>query len=158
MSGRSSVELLGAIERQMTLLEGIFHAVGQAMEKDVKLLGRTANSAVMIAGLLDNYYTCLETAFVRISSCFENRLGPKKWHSELLEKMTLRMEGVRIPVVSMENYANLVELMEFRHFRRYYFELQYDWERIDFLVAKMRDAHPRVKEDIARFVHFVKGI
>jgi hypothetical protein len=158
MSGRSSVELLGAIERQVSLLEGIFGAVEQAMEKDVTLIGRTANSAVMVAGLLDNYYTCLETAFVRISQYFENSLGPGKWHSELLEKMTLRMEGIRIPAVSRENYGNLVELMKFRHFRRYYFELQYDWHRIDFLVAKLRNAHPIVKQDMARFVHFLKGI
>ncbi len=158
MIEQAKAELLGTIERQTATLEGIFSAVGQAIEHDAKLLGRSANSAVMVAGLLDNYYTCLETIFLRISQFFENRLTENRWHSDLLEKMTLRIEGVRIPVVSRDNYGNLLELLKFRHFRRYYFELQYDWMRLDFLVGKLRQAHPIVKEDVARFVDFMQRI
>jgi Uri superfamily endonuclease len=80
-----------------------------------------ANAALIVAGLLDNYYTCLETVFLRISHFFENELSSDHWHSDLLEKMTIRIEGVRIPAVSESNQGNLIELLKFRHFRRYYF-------------------------------------
>ena len=67
MSDPKTLELLGVIARQAAALEGIRQAIDGAMEKDVKVLNRSGNAAVMVAGLLDNYYTCLETVFVRIS-------------------------------------------------------------------------------------------
>ena len=69
--------------------------------------------------------------------------------------MTLHIEGVRLPAVSQTNYPNLLELLKFRHFRRYYFELEYDWDRLDFLVKKMKQAHPGVKQDLERFLSFL---
>ena len=43
-------------------------------------LGRTPISALIVAGLLENYYTCLETIFLRISQSFENNLNSARWH------------------------------------------------------------------------------
>ncbi len=94
-----------------------------ALDRDLGLLGRTPNAALIIAGLIENYYICLETVFLRISQFFENTLDPERWHTDLLEKMTLHLEGVRLAAVSQANYPNLLELLKFRHFRRYYFEL-----------------------------------
>ncbi len=158
MSDPRILELLGAIARQTTALQGIYDSLERAMESDVKVLNRSANAAVMVAGLLDNYYTCLETSFVRISHFFENSVAAERWRSELLDKMALEIPGVRIAAVSQENYANLVELLKFRHFRRYYFELQYDWDRLEFLVRKLRQAHPIVRKDLARFEEFLKSL
>jgi hypothetical protein len=93
--------------------------------------------------------------FLRISQFFENTLDPERWHTDLLEKMTLQIEGVRLPAVSQSNYTNLMELLKFRHFRRYYFELEYDWDRLDFLVKKMQAAHPGVTKDLERFIVFL---
>jgi hypothetical protein len=72
--------------------------------------------------------------------------------------MTLRIEGVRIPAVSEENYGALLELQKFRHFRRYYFELEYDWDRIDFLLKKLKDAHPVAMADLRRFQDFLRAL
>ena len=33
----------------------------------------------------ENYCTCLETIFLRISQHFENRLDPARWHNDLLQ-------------------------------------------------------------------------
>ena len=65
---------------------------------------------------------------------------------------------MRIAAVSRENYVPLVELLKFRHFRRYYFEMQYDWDRLDFLVRKLRQAHPMVRRDLARFEEFLRSL
>ena len=49
----------------------------------------------------------------------------------------------------------LSELLRFRHFKRYYFKLEYDWDRLDFLIAKLRQAHPLVVRDLERFGRFM---
>ena len=82
--------------------------------------------------MLENYYTCLETIFLRISQSFENHLESARWHNDLLQKMTLETEGVRTAAVSDEAFPPLFELLKFRHFKRYYFELEYDWDRLDY--------------------------
>jgi hypothetical protein len=144
----SILKNLGTLERQVESLQA-------ALDRDLTLLGRTQNAALIVVGLLENYYTCLETAFLRISQFFENTLDPERWHTDLLEKMTLHIEGVRVPAVSQANYPHLLELLKFRHFRRYYFELEYDWDRLDFLVKKMKQAHPGAKQDLERFLSFL---
>jgi len=39
------------------------------------------STGLAAAGLLENYYTCAETIFVRISQFFENSLSKERWHS-----------------------------------------------------------------------------
>ena len=155
MSDPLLAELKASIRKNLGTLERQVESLQTALDRDLGLLGRTQNAALIVAGLLENYYTCLETAFLRISQFFENTLDPERWHTDLLEKMTLHIEGVRVPAVSQANYPHLLELLKFRHFRRYYFELEYDWDRLDFLVKKMKQAHPGVKQDLERFLSFL---
>ena len=107
---------------------------------------------------LEAVYRSMETIFVRISQSFENNLDPARWHNDLLQKMTLEIEGVRPAAVSEETYSPLFELLKFRHFKRYYFELEYDWDRLDFLVTKLHQVHPLVTRDLKRFVRFVSAL
>ena len=72
--------------------------------------------------------------------------------------MTLEVEGVRAAAVSEEAFSPLFELLKFRHFKRYYFELEHDWDRLDFLVAKLRQVHPLVTRDLERFVRFAREL
>lgn len=122
---------------------------------ELEKIGKTERSALMVAGLLENYYTCLETIFLRISQFFENNLRAERWYSDLLERMTVNIEGVRRAVVSPDNYPKLLELLKFRHFRRYYFELEYDWDRLEFLKKKLVQAHPVVMADLERFDEYL---
>jgi|SRR3989339_1189962 len=85
--------------------------------------GKTPAAAIMMAGILENYYTALETLFLKISQYFENNLPPEKWHMELLSRMTLAVTGLRERVISDETRMHLLELLRFRHFKRYYFEI-----------------------------------
>jgi len=38
--------------------------------QDLPKIGKTDTSALMVAGLLENYYTCLETMLFRIAQFF----------------------------------------------------------------------------------------
>jgi hypothetical protein len=137
--------------RLATELEG-------ALAEDIPRLGRTRRSALIVAGLLERYYTNLETVFLRISQMFENNLTPDVWHRDLLLKMTIRIEGVREPAVSLENHGALAELMKFRHFARYYYEIDFDWRKLDYLVQILCEAHPRVVRDLEFFADFLQGL
>ena len=151
-------ELTAAVRLHQQRLGAVHDTLEKALADEINRLGRTPVSALIIAGLLENYYTCVETIFVRIAQHFENRLGPERWHQDLLQKMTLDVEGVRAAAISEAAFAPLLELLRFRHFKRYYFELEYDWDRLDFLVVKLRQAHPLVTRDLARFRGFMDAL
>ena len=151
-------ELVALIRAHRRRLETVYRSMESALDGEIVQLGKTPMSALIVAGLLENYYTCLETIFLRISQSFENKLDPARWHNDLLQKMTLEIEGVRTAAVSEETFSPLFELLKFRHFKRYYFELEYDWDRLDFLVTKLRQVHPLVTRDLERFVRFASAL
>jgi len=70
---------------------------------------------------------------------------------ELLE----RIEGVRDPVIGEETAQYLGELLRFRHFRRYYFELEYDWDKLDYLQKVFTKVAERLPGDLAAFQSFL---
>ncbi|MFW5744052.1 MAG: hypothetical protein ACOC2D_12325 [Spirochaetota bacterium] len=159
MNGASEIrELIAEIRNTYARLERIHGDLHSALRDDIAALGRTGRSALIPTGLLENYYTCLETSMLRISQHFENNLDPSRWHAELLRKMTLRIEGIRVEVFDEPTYRRLVELLKFRHFRRYYYEIEYDWDRIDYLVAILEKAHPAVLDGLTRFIEFLEQV
>ena len=151
-------ELVALIRAHCRRLDAVHQSMESALDDEIARLGRTRISALIVAGLLESYYTCLETIFLRISQSFDNNLDPARWHNDLLQKMTLEIEGVRTAAVSEETFSPLFELLKFRHFKRYYFELEYDWDRLDFLVTKLRQVHPLVARDLERFVRFASAL
>lgn len=48
--------------------------------------------------------------------------------------------------------------MRFRHFRRYYYELEYDWGRLDLVRKKLETLIPLLHADLARFRDFVTAL
>ena len=147
--------LLGQIDKSESVLKRITEQYDAFLETDFKLLGRKSTSAIVVAEYLVDYYTCLETLFLRVSQFFENNLRKEKWHADLLERMTLQVEGVREPVISDHTQAILSELMKFRHFRRYYFELNYDWDKLGYLQKKFGEVRDLIPAELTTFKTFV---
>ncbi len=110
--------LVSDIDKARRTLGELRESLRGAIDEDLPKLGRTQRAAILVAGILESYYTCAETAFLRISQFFENHLRPDRWHRELLERMTLEVEGVRPRVLSDITYSDLSDLMQFRHFKR----------------------------------------
>jgi len=115
-------------------------------------------NAIVLSEILTNFYTCTETIFVRISQFFENSLSSRQWHRDLLDKMRLSIEGIRQAVISQDTYDDLGELLRFRHFKRYYFEFNYDWERLDFVRSKFERARSRLPGELDDFVAFLNRL
>ena len=144
--------LTGEVEKTLVVLHRLFDYLSEFLSDRLPGMGRTTDSAFVVAGALENYYTAAETLFVRISQAFENSLPPDRWHTELLHKMTIQVPETRPKVIS-DSTANLMgELMRFRHFRRYYFALDYDWRRLNVLISISRDAHTSLTTDLEVFL------
>jgi len=159
MNGHEKIlVLIKEIEQGMAVLTKNEAFLANFMAQEYALLGRRQTAAIIIADTIVNYYTCTETLFLRISRFFENSLQKEKWHSDLLHKMTLNIEGIRPTVISEQTYMNLLELMKFRHFKRYYFEFEYDWDRLDFLLKKYEQVKPLLRDDLQLFVKFLREL
>jgi len=149
------VHLDAHIIKHLSLLAEAVSEITAAQRDDLPKLGRTPRAAVMIAGLLENYYTCAETVFVRISQFFGNHLTADRWHRELLERMCLEIPSLRPRLLSDATYNDLLELMRFRHFKRYYFGTAYDWERIDALLRRIERLAVQLPTELQAFRSFL---
>ncbi len=124
----------------------------------VDLQDPSEEKGVVIAEVLAKYYTCVETAFLRISQFFENNLSRERWHADLLDKMTLAIDGVRAAVIRDETRDILLEILKFRHFSRYYYDMSYDPDRLAYLTKKLTQVRPMVREDMEGFIDFLQQL
>ncbi|MFZ4665399.1 MAG: hypothetical protein ACOYME_03110 [Prochlorotrichaceae cyanobacterium] len=116
---------------------------------------RDIRDAVLLADILCNTYTCIETILFRISRVFENHLDSNQWHKELLRKMRVDIPGIRKAVLSKESYQLLDELRRFRHFKRYYYDFDYDWSRLDYLRLIYERLLPIIKNELHDYSDFL---
>lgn len=154
MSGEPAL-LLAEIDKIQRVLASVRQRLESARRQELVQLGRNQLTAVFIAQLLETFYTAVETLFLRISQHFENRLADERWHADLLDKMTLRVSGVREQVIREQTAALLNELMRFRHFKRYYLELDFDWAKLDYLLDVYERLLPLLDHDLQEFKSFL---
>jgi len=145
-------ELPAHITQTQRILSQFLSQLDEFEKEIVPKIGRTHQSVLIPAQILDSAYTAIETLFLRISQAFGNQLNSNRWHADLLEKMFLELPRIRPRVISQETYIRLEELMRFRHFKRYYLELNYDWRKIDYLINIFREAVPLLDEDLTSFL------
>ncbi|GAB4222292.1 MAG: hypothetical protein Kow009_14030 [Spirochaetales bacterium] len=154
-----SLEVLAKIERfyeeQKTKIWGE-PSKQTGNEPEGPQAGRTQVEAILFAEILVNYYTCLETIFFRVAQFFENHLSKERWHQDLLDRMAMDIPEVRPRILTDETARLLRELLRFRHFKRYYFEFEYDWDRLEFVRKKFETARPRVRVELQEFLQFLR--
>lgn len=119
---------------------------------------RDVRDAVLLTEILCNSYTCLETILFRISRAFENHLLSEKWPKELLHKMRIEIPGVRKAVLSHESYLLMDELRRFRHFKRYYFDFDYDWLKLDYLKIVYEKLVPLISLELESYTNFLREL
>jgi len=127
-------------------------------ENEFVMLGKTTVSAMVLSQIFVDFYTCVETFLFRVSQQFENNLKKEKWHKELLQKMSLNINNIRPAVISHNTELLLSEILRFRHFKRYYFDFDYDWDKLDLIENKYITVYESLKNDILNFVDFLKEI
>ena len=150
-------ELIAEIDKTKKVLDDLYEIYNS--RKEWFFRGeKSIEKAVLLADVFVNYYTCSETLFFRISQFFENSLPKEKWHAELLRKMNLSIPDVREQVISDETCAIFDEFRKFRHFKRYYFTMDYDWDRLEYLQKKFTKLNSAFSVDLAAFEEFLQKL
>jgi hypothetical protein len=70
--------------------------------------------------------------------------------------MTLNINKIRPNVLSEKTYQILEEFRKFKDFHRYYFEFDYDWDKIEFLKKKFEEVQDLFEKDIKNFKDSLK--
>lgn len=158
MKKNDTTLLVSEIEKTIVLL-GRINNYHKGVKEDFKAMPQEKSyDLVILADIFADYYTCVETVFVRISKFFENSLDKSQWHTHLLDKMTLEIPNIRKRLLRDETYKQLKEILRFRHFKRYYFEFEYDRDRIEYLEKKFLLSYPLVIEDLRNYIEFLKKL
>ncbi len=144
--------LVSQVQGSRTVLDRIDTYYEEFTSTRMNRSSPSREDAIVLSEILVNYYTALETIFLRVSQAFENNLPPDRWHAELLDRMTLEIPEVRPRVLSDACHSGLREIMRFRHFKRYYFEFDYDWDKLSFLEKKYLAARDCVQRDLESFL------
>ncbi len=146
--------LNGDLEASITVLKRVSDFFDEMESKGVSQK-QSVEHAIILSDIFVNFYTCAETAFFRISQFFENSLNQKNWHKDVLRKMTLTIPGIRRKVVSEQLHHDLEELLRFRHFKRYYFEFDYDWDRLELVRKKYISARSRLIDELTEYKKYL---
>ena len=122
-------------------------------EKDGLLKKKPSNYLLRAGGsILHDFYTGIEKIFENIAKEIDQRLPMgEEWHSELLHQMTLDIQGLRPPVISLDTEKRLREYLGFRHLfrKRYGFEL--DWGKMRRLLLKIPQVLSHLEKEIEIF-------
>ncbi len=152
---KAVIDLIKIIDKKRSVLQRIDNFYTDFLNTQDRTQ-RDVPQAIVIADILSNYYTCVETIFFRILQFFQNTLRENKWHQDLLESMNLEIDDMREAVISDETYRNLLELLKFRYFKRYYFEFEYDWDKLEFLQKKYNKVKEILNKDLDNFTDFLR--
>jgi hypothetical protein len=147
--------LMGEVQESRVVLKRINSLYTSYSSTFADRNSRELRDAVLLSDILCNTYTCLETILFRISRVFENHLEADQWHKELLRKMQLEVPGIRKAVLSRQSYQLLDELRRFRHFKRYYYDFDYDWSKLDYLREIYDRLMPLICIDLDAFNSFL---
>lgn len=147
--------VIGEINESQRVLVQIYQIYDSYQIAFTEVAQRDLRDAVLLAELMCNTYTCIETVLLRISRLFENTLDPQQWHKELLQRMRLEIPRIRKAVLSPRSYQLLDELRRFRHFRRYYYDFDYDWTRLDYLKGIYEQLFPLIQQELREYAVFL---
>jgi hypothetical protein len=125
--------LIRSIERDLAVIEQIYQELGEPVlspESDYKEL-------IVVAYHLHQLYNAFENIFLNIATSFENAIKEAdRWHTELLDRMTLDLLPLRPKLLDDAAYDALDELLRFRHLFRHAYRTRLDAERLQLVLNK----------------------
>ena len=100
---------------------------------------------------LHNLYCAFEDLFGIVAAFFENHIEDRsRYHSELLKRMTLSVEGVRPSFLSRNSFELLDNLRAFRHLFRHAYSYDLDERKLRIVLEdaeKLRQLYQREGHD-----------
>lgn len=111
-----------------------------------------------LALLLMNYYTGVERLFERIAGPFGGVPTGDRWHRQLLDDMTLDIDGIRPAVITQATGEALGSLLRFRHIVRNLYAWTLRRPEIDALTGVIDQSHQALTADISRWIGFLDAL
>lgn len=138
-------DLCGQIDQIYTRIE----------ERQSEFGSRTENLDSM-GYQLHNLYCVFEQVFEIVAQFFENNIAGERYHTDLLRRMRLTIEGVRPACISEEAFTFLDELRRFRHFFRHAYLSKLDFDKLAHLVEVAKKLRVVFQRDRQRFFEKLK--
>ncbi len=118
---------IGQIER---LIEEYHVLLTKCKDQDPNFVELNA-----LAMLLHSFYNGFENIFKQIArKLYKNIPRGERWHKNLLEQMTKKVENRNYQVITDDLYLALRKYLGFRHFTRHAYSFELDWEMMKDLV------------------------
>jgi len=109
--------------------------------------------------ILHDFYSGIEKIFRRIASRIDRDTpSGDDWHTELLIRMSLPIDGIRPAVISEDLKERLAEYLRFRHLFRNIYGFELKWERCKTLGTMLKDILGLFKTEIQDFFKFVESL
>jgi uncharacterized protein YutE (UPF0331/DUF86 family) len=106
-----------------------------------------------LAYQLHNLYCAFEDLFKIVAGYFENNIEDRrKYHRELLWRMTVSVEGVRPSLLSSETFVLLDSLRAFRHFFRHAYAYELDPKKVALVLEETMRLKNLYKRDCRAFL------
>jgi acyl-[acyl carrier protein]--UDP-N-acetylglucosamine O-acyltransferase len=121
------------------------------LDEAAEIEGKKASNMTIRTGgsIVHDFYTGAGNIFHAIASSIDESVpSGMSWHTELLNQMTLNIEGLRSPIISKDTAKLLDEYLRFRHLfrKRYGFDLE--WTNIKKLLKKMTTVYKSMESDL----------
>jgi hypothetical protein len=131
--------------------------VREALDKAVARFERGEEVAYEgCAHQLCRLYNAFEQMALRVTKVFENNLDDEQgWHSAVLNRLSIRIEGIRPALIPLDAKPALQELKAFRHVFVHAYELQLDPEKLALLLKYARQVADRLPAMVEEFVRKV---
>lgn len=101
-------------------------------------------------------YNAFEQICLRVAKVFENNIDDEQgWHSALLSRLAIKIEGVRPALVPQQLKLPLQELKAFRHVFVHAYELELDPEKLALLLKYARTVADSLPGLVAQFIRTV---
>lgn len=108
---------------------------------------------------LHDFYAGLERIFRHIAVNVDQSVpSGHEWHRELLRQMNMALHQIRPRVLSDETLKSIDEFLRFRHVVQNVYAFEFDPERIERLVRRLRPAFERVQAELLAFSDFLDGL
>jgi hypothetical protein len=150
---------------QIAILKANIEADRQEINKLYKLLNPYINSletqekTISAGYYLNNLYSAFENICLNVARTFENNIDDRsQWHSVLLKRMTLDIEGIRPKLWSEKTYKSLDELRRFRHIFRNAYTIELDPKRITIVIDQAQQLEQYYKADLDQFNTFLDSL
>jgi len=102
---------------------------------------------------LTRMYNAIEQMGLRVAKVFENSVDDEKgWHGALLNRLAIKIDGVRPALVPHDLKMPLRELKDFRHVFVHAYELELDPEKLALLLKYGRQVADRLPGLVEQFV------